>query len=114
MLLALRVKNNMKLHHIDVEQVFIQASVEEEIHIELPEKYQDFPGAVGKLNRSSYGLVQASRNWNAKLKEALMDIGFEQSMVVPCLLRNFKNDELEILAVVHEDDILAGSNGKWR
>lgn len=33
-------------------------TVDGEIHIELPEEYQDFPGAVGRLNKSICGLVR--------------------------------------------------------
>lgn len=42
-----------------MEQAFVQATVDEEIYIELPEEYQDFPRAVGRLNNSIDGLVQA-------------------------------------------------------
>lgn len=57
MLLALSALNGMELQHIDVEQAFIQATVEEEFYIELSEKHQD-RGAVDKLYR--YFVVSSS------------------------------------------------------
>ena len=106
MLLALAALDDMELHHIDLEQAFIQAAVE--IYVELPEVYQDFRGAVDKLNGSLQRLVQASLNWNSRLMEALMDIRFEESMAVPCLLRKFNSEEqLEAILVVRVDEILS-------
>lgn len=38
------------LRHLDVEEAFVQAAVDEEIHIELPGEYQDVPEAVDRPN----------------------------------------------------------------
>ncbi|CAN0039129.1 unnamed protein product [Choristocarpus tenellus] len=46
---------DLELRHLVVEQALIQASVEEDIFIELSEQYRKFPGAVEKLNCSIYG-----------------------------------------------------------
>lgn len=79
-LLALAVMADKELYHIGVEQSSIQASVKEEIYIELLGKYRDFPGAVGKSNRAVYRLVQVPRNWNTKFSETLVHVGFDKSI----------------------------------
>jgi hypothetical protein len=38
-----------------------------------------------KLNKSPYGLKQASLNWFKKLKQGLIDCGFHPSAINPCL-----------------------------
>ena len=38
-----------------------------------------------KLNKSLYGLKQASYNWYEKLKKGLEDRGFKPSSIDPCL-----------------------------
>ena len=35
----------------------MKADIDEEIYIEIPEEFQKFPGAVGRLNKAIYGLV---------------------------------------------------------
>lgn len=67
----------MEFNHVDVKQAFIQADVEEEVYIELPEEYQDFLGSVGRLLRALHGLVQASRNSILMATGTLEGLNFE-------------------------------------
>lgn len=43
----------------------------------MPEEYQEFQGAVVKLNTSIYGLVQVGRSCNSRLTDDLKMLGFE-------------------------------------
>ena len=47
MLLAMAAAKDGELRHPDAEQAFLKADIDEEIYIEIPEKLQEFPGAVG-------------------------------------------------------------------
>lgn len=78
----------------------------------LSKNCQDFLGAVGKLKRSLYELVQASRNWHIMLTEALKNMGFKQSLADPCVLLWVTEAELYILRVVQVDDLMVASNDK--
>ena len=60
-LLAMAAAKDGKLRHFDAEQAFLKADIDQEIYIEIPEEFQEFPGAVGRLNKATYGLVQARR-----------------------------------------------------
>ena len=94
---------------MDIETSFLEGDLEEEIYIRLPkglEHIQDAPnGYVGRLNKSVYGLVQESRKFYRKMGEFLMSIGFERSLIGPCL---FKTAEVFILLYV-DDHLLAGN-----
>ena len=81
--------------------------IDEEIYIEIPEEFQEFPGAVGRLNKAIYGLVQAGRCWSNKLWDEMTAIGFEQAKTDPCVFRKVVHGEVEMVVVVHVDDILA-------
>ena len=61
MLLAMAAAKDGELRHFDAEQVFLEAGIDEEIYIEILEEFQEFRGAVGRLNKAIYGLVQAGR-----------------------------------------------------
>ncbi|CAM9484073.1 unnamed protein product, partial [Ascophyllum nodosum] len=64
MLLAMAAAKDGELRHFDAEQAFLKADIDEEVYTEIPEEFQEFPGAVGRLNKAIYGLVQAGRCWN--------------------------------------------------
>ena len=61
MLLAMAAAKDGELRHFDAEQAFLKADIDEEIYIKIPEEFQEFPGAVGRLNKAICGLVQAGR-----------------------------------------------------
>ena len=54
---------------MDVKTVFLNGFLKEELYMMQPEGCVDPKGAnkVCKLQRSIYGLVQASRSWNIAL-----------------------------------------------
>ena len=107
MLLATAAAKGGELRHFDAEQAFLKADIDEEIYIEIPEEFQKFPGAVGRLNKAIYGFVQAGRCWNNKFCDDMTAIGFEQAKVDPCVFRKVVDGEAEMVVVVHVDDILA-------
>ncbi|CAM9718727.1 unnamed protein product, partial [Choristocarpus tenellus] len=78
---------------------FTNADLEEDLYVELPEVVvTEFNGAVGKLQKSLYGIVQASCNWNALLVVAsLLELGLEQCEADPCLFRWMLDGELVLI-----------------
>ena len=95
------------MHHIDAEQAFLKANSDEEVYIKIPQEHQEFSGAVGLLNRMICGLVQVGRCWNSKLCDDMTTIGFEQSKVDTCVFRKVDDGKVEMVVIVHVDDILA-------
>ena len=95
-----------ELRHFDAEQAFLKADTDEEIYIEIHEEFQEFPGAVGRLNKAINGLVQAGRYWNNKFCD-ITAIGFEQAKEDLCVFRKVVDGKAEMVVVVHEDGILA-------
>ena len=85
----------------------METGIDEEINIKILEEYQTFPGTVGLLNKAIYGLGQAGRCWNSKLCDDTTVIEFEQSKADPCVFRKVDGGEVEMVVVVHVDDILA-------
>ena len=106
-LLAMAAAKDGELRHFDAEQAFLKADIDEEIYVEIPEKFQEFPGAVGRLNKAIYGLVQAGRCWKNKFCDDMTAIGLEQVQADPCVFCEVVDGEAEMVVVVHVDDILA-------
>jgi len=64
-------------------------------------------GKIVRLNRSLYGLKQASRSWHNHLITHMKSLGFEQSLADACVLRLIESGSVSIVTVVHVDDIFA-------
>ncbi|GKE45062.1 retrovirus-related pol polyprotein from transposon TNT 1-94 [Tanacetum coccineum] len=79
-LIAIATAKGWPLHQLDINNAFLYGFMEEEIYTKPPEWYtKASQGQVCKLNKSLYGLKQASRQWNQELSKFLVSLGFIQS-----------------------------------
>ena len=93
--------------HFDVEQAFIQSNLDEDVFLRLPRGCGRLSGTIVQLNKSLYGLKQASRSWHAHLTTCLKTLGFQQCIADACVFRLVEEGCVAIIAVVHVDDIFA-------
>jgi len=58
---------------MDVKTAFLNGNLTEDVYMTQPEGFisKNFPNQVCKLNKSIYGLKQASRSWNIRFDEAV-------------------------------------------
>ena len=78
-------KLDWDLRHLDVDQVFIQAELETEIFLRLPPGCGETSGKGVLLKKAFYGLKQSGRSWYKLLLSTLVERGFEQCVVDPCV-----------------------------
>ena len=69
---------DLDLLHFDIDQAFVQSRLEENVFLRLPRGCGKMSGKIVRLNKSLYGLKQASRTWHAHLTTCLSRLGFEQ------------------------------------
>lgn len=62
LLLAITAQCDLELEQLDVPSAFLNAELEEDIYMELPEGFEQ-PGKVVKLLKALYGLKQGPRCW---------------------------------------------------
>ena len=85
--LSLAAKWDHELDQLDVPTAFLNADVDEDIYMEIPEGFRDGKeGMVCKLQKALYGLKQSPRNWYLLVSKFIMDeLGFRSSVSDPCL-----------------------------
>lgn len=70
---------------MDISNAFLNGELDEEIYMKLPPGYEAItgvscpPNSVCRLNKSLYGLKQASRQWYKKLSSTLLGMGLKKS-----------------------------------
>jgi hypothetical protein len=66
---------------------FLNGNLTEDVYMTQPEGFVDTKkvGKICKLQRSIYGLNQASRIWNLHFDEVVKEFGFIQNIEEPCV-----------------------------
>lgn len=89
---------------------FLHGDFHEEIYMKTPPGLKiSNPNQVCKLQKSLYGLKQASRKWHARLSSTLKDIGYQNSKNDYSLFFKKMGDHVTFV-VVYIDDITVTCN----
>ncbi|CAN1268353.1 Retrovirus-related Pol polyprotein from transposon TNT 1-94 [Linum perenne] len=110
-LLSVAAIKGWKLFQLDVNTAFLHGDLYEEVYMVPPPGLMiPTPNLVCKLNKSLYGLKQASRQWNFKLTEFLLQSGYIQSKCDYSVFTKTSNDLFLIVLVYVDDIIIMGNN----
>jgi hypothetical protein len=89
MVMNLAIQRGWATRQVDFSNAFVQATLKEEVYVELPEMFRDEnnhgnkDGICLKLNKSLYGLVQAPLSWYNHLQKGLHELTFKVSTLDP-------------------------------
>ena len=96
---------------MDIKTAFLNGSLDETIYMVQPEgfieKCQEKKAC--KLQKSIYGLKQASRSWSIKFDQSVKSFGFIQCLDEPCVYKR-RNKNVVVFLVLYVDDILLIGN----
>jgi hypothetical protein len=112
---AIATAQDLDIHHSDVSTAYLNASLEEDIYMELPpgitlKERGDF---VCKLLKSLYGLKQSGQNWSKELASFLQRLKFSRSRADPCLWFRLMDDGTFLIILVYVDDIIQVGKKIW-
>jgi hypothetical protein len=107
-LMARAAEEGWHIHQIDFKQAFLNATLTEDVYLEIPEGYPISDAKKGSnvlhLLKTLYGLKQAPREWYLMLKSALLKMGFKQSDADPGIY--YRNGVYLLLYV--DDQLIMG------
>ncbi|KAA0058448.1 retrovirus-related pol polyprotein from transposon tnt 1-94 [Cucumis melo var. makuwa] len=86
---------------MDVKTAFLNGNLEDTIYMQQPEGFIILgqEQKICKLNRSIYGLKQASRSWNIRFDTAIKSYGFDQIVDEPCVYKRIINKSVAFLVL---------------
>nr|GEX71387.1 retrotransposon protein, putative, Ty1-copia subclass [Tanacetum cinerariifolium] len=90
---------------------FLNVYLDEDIYMVQPKGFvdPDHPRKVCKLQRSIYGLKQASISWNKRFDEKIKKFGFAQNLDEPCVYQKPSRSNVTFL-ILYVDDIIIMRN----
>ena len=94
---------------MDVKTAFLNGNIEEELYMVQPEGFvnSEDAGKVCKLQRSIYGLKQASRRWNRCFDEVIKEFGFVQNKEESYIYKKLSGSSVSFLVLYREALVLA-------
>ena len=98
-MLAIAAYYDYEIQQMDVKTAFLNGFLKEELYMVQPEGFVDPKGAskVCKLQRSIYGLVQASRSWNIRFDEVIKAYGFIETFREACIYKKVSESSVAFL-----------------
>ncbi|KAK1627137.1 hypothetical protein QYE76_001452 [Lolium multiflorum] len=101
-----------KLKSMDVKTAFLNGDIEEELYMVQPKGFVDPENAnkVCKLQRSIYGLKQASRSWNLRFDRVIKDFGFIRTHGEACIYKKVSGSSVAFLILYVDDILLIGND----
>ena len=93
-----------EIWQMDVKTAFLNGFIREELYMMQPEGFVDPKGAnkVCKLQRSTYGLVQASRSWNMRFDSVIREYSFIQTCGKACICKKVSGSTTAFLISICE------------
>mgnify|MGYP002717087130 FL=1 len=111
-LLSIAAALDYEIWQMDVKTAFLNGNLDERIYMQQPEGFiQDGQeGKVCELQKSIYGLKQASRSWNIRFDETVKTYGFLQLEDEPCVYKLIHEGKVVFLILYVDDILLIGND----
>ena len=110
--LVIAAHYNYEIWHVDVKTAFFNGNLDDEVYMIQPEGYtsEEFPYKVCRLQRSIYGLKQASRSWNMRFDEAIRSYEIIKNEDKSCVYKKISGRAINFVVLYVDDILLIGND----
>jgi hypothetical protein len=110
-LLAIAAFYDYEIWQMDVKMAFLNGNLSEDVYMVQSEGFIDPKNAekICKLQKSIYGLKQASRSWNIRFDEVVKGFGFIKNEEEPCVYKKASGSAV-VFPILYVDGILLIGN----
>lgn len=110
-ILAIAAYFDYEIWQMDVKTAFLNRNLDEDVYMIQPEGFVDpiNAGKICKLQKSIYGLKQASRSWNIRFDEVVKGLDFHQNEEEACVYKK-ESGSAVVFLILYVDDILLIGN----
>ena len=105
-LIAIVAYHDYEIWQMDVKTAFLNGNLLEDVYMTQPKNF----GKVCKLQRSIYGLKQASRSWNLCFDESVKGFRFVKNEDEPCVYKKISGSTIVFLVLYVDDILLIGND----
>ncbi|GJR10154.1 retrovirus-related pol polyprotein from transposon TNT 1-94 [Tanacetum coccineum] len=111
-LISIAAFYDYEIWQMNIKTSFLNGYLGEDIYMVQPEGFIDPKHfrKVCKLQRSIYGLKQASRSWNKRFDEEIKKFGFAQNLDEPCVYQKASGSNVTFLILYVDDIIIMGNH----
>jgi hypothetical protein len=111
-LLAVAAYFDYEIWQMDVKVVFLNGNMTEDVYMTQPEGFVDpkHAGKICKLQKSIYGLKQASQSWNLRFDEVVKEFDFIKNVEESCVYKKVSGSAVVFLVLYVDDILLIGNN----
>lgn len=109
-ILTIAISKGWQLIQLDVNNVFLNGILEEEVYMQQPPGLENVDSLVCKQHKELYGLKQAPRAWFERLTFALKGFGFVSSKCDPSLFTLITSTSTTYMLVYVDDIIITGNS----
>ena len=96
---------------MDVKTTFLNGNLSKDVYMTQPEGFTSKDGSkVCKLQKSIYGLKQASKSWNIRFDETIKESGFSQNQDEACVYEKVSGSAIVFLMLYVDDILLIGND----
>jgi hypothetical protein len=100
-LLSIDVYFDYEIWQMDVKMTFLNRNLTKDVYMIQSEGFIDpkHPWKICKLQKSIYGLKQASRSWNLCFDEVVKGFGFIKNVEEPCVYKKVSGSVIVFLVL---------------
>ncbi|GJU15550.1 retrotransposon protein, putative, ty1-copia subclass [Tanacetum coccineum] len=107
-LVAIVAFYDYKIWQMDVKTAFLNRHLSKEVYMVQPQGFVNpkYLNRVCKLERSIYGLKQASKPWNKRFDDEIKKFGFTQNRDEPCVYKKSSGSNVTFLILYVDDKLI--------